>query len=101
MRTTHQIRFVKKTNQTKCNEKISHIGGINPDGSTWEISQQEAIKGMESGKWMFYLNCNEEFSRVLVAVSPDAEKYLKTELDYLDLSLLLLLPDYPYEVKLG
>ena len=101
MCTNHQIRFVKKSGLEKIDQRITHIGGVNPDGTTWQITQKEAIIGIETGKWMFYLSCNEEYSKVLVAVSPDANKYLKAELDFLDLSLLMFLPDYPLGLQLG
>ncbi|AWI26620.1 DUF3892 domain-containing protein [Flavobacterium pallidum] len=101
MCTNHQIRFIKKSGLQRIDQRIAFIGGVNPDGTTWQISQKEAIIGIESGKWIFYITCNEEFSKVIVAVSPDADKYLKAELDFLDLSLLMLLPDYPLGLQLG
>ncbi|AWA30453.1 DUF3892 domain-containing protein [Flavobacterium magnum] len=101
MHTNHQIRFVKKSASQNIAERIASIGGVNPDGTTWEISQAQAVIGIESGRWMFYIHCNEEFSKVIVAVSTDAEKYLKTEMDLFDMSLLLLLPDYPMGLQLG
>ncbi|MBX3084631.1 MAG: DUF3892 domain-containing protein [Anaerolineae bacterium] len=81
MATRHQIRCVNKSDRYNPHERITHIGGVNPDGSSWRLTQEAAIAGIERGDWTFYVNVRGVESPVVVAVSQYRYKYLKTQPD--------------------
>jgi hypothetical protein len=92
MTTVYEIRCVDKTQRLRAHERINSIGGLNADGTSWSLSVQEAVAGIEKGTWKFYMTFAGRPVWVLVASSNSGHKYLKTEHDGEHPSDLLSLP---------
>src|SRR5262245_30474425 len=93
---TVQIRCINKTDRTNPAERIKSIGGVNSDGTRWKLSLDEAIRGIEAGKWRFYVERPAGHRVwVVIAVSSSGRKYLKTANDGEQPNNLLSLPECP------
>lgn len=95
----HEVKCVNKSDRYNPWERITHIGG---DG--WKLSQQDAIDGIEAGKWRFFVRRRGsslssavlgDQVEVIVAVSRFGNKYLKTEADGEEPNNLLSLRECP------
>lgn len=94
MPSRHQIMCICKTHRTNPHERITHVGGVS-SGQRWKISQEDAIAGIESGQWEFYVSRGGYTAEVVVAQSRYGNKYLKTEADGEQPDNLLSLPECP------
>lgn len=89
-----QIKCINKTNRSDPHDRIHSVGGTNADGNRWNLSQKDAIAGIETGKWAFYVNRGGYEANVIVATH-NGNKYLKTENDGVQPDNLLALPECP------
>ena len=81
MATKHEVKCINKTDRPNPHERIRAIGGVNSDGTNWKLSQQDAIRGIEDGKWSFYVSVRGQIVNVIIGISRYGNKYLKTEAD--------------------
>lgn len=94
----HEIDCVEKDDRYSPTEAIQFVGGRNADGTRWRLSQKEAISGIETEKWRFYVASRGSTVNVIVAVSRFGNKYLKTEADGENPNNLLSLQTCGYAV---
>jgi hypothetical protein len=87
------IRCISRTDRLNHHRRIRGIGGVNPDGAHWHISEGEAIAAIEAGRWSFYVDHGGSAVPVVVAISKYGSKYLKGSTDTLQPESLLALPE--------
>jgi hypothetical protein len=88
-----RITCINKNDRNNPYERITHIGGVNADGSKWKMTQQDAIKAINEGKFTFHVSVNDKDVKVIVARSRFNNDYLKTEADGDEPNNLLSLPE--------
>ena len=81
MASRHEIKCVNKTDRYNPLQRVKAIGGQNSTGEFWKLSQEEAIQGIEAGKWDFFVSAQGRPVNVIVAVSQFGHKYIKTVAD--------------------
>jgi len=87
------IHCVVRSDLLNHDRRLRRIGGVNPDGAHWRISEAEAIAAIETGRWSFYVRSADREQAVIVAVSRYGSKYLKGAGDGLQPESLLALPE--------
>ncbi|MEG0139185.1 MAG: DUF3892 domain-containing protein [Citrobacter sp.] len=95
MTTNVQIHCITKSDRQSAHERISRVGGLNDNGTRWNLPLDQAIAGAERGEWKFYVSVNGVSVWVVVAVSAAGNKYLKTQNDGEQPNNLLSLPECP------
>ncbi len=89
-----QIQCIQKSDRQNPHERILSIGGFH-NGQGWKLNQEQAIAGIDSGKWSFFVSVAGQTVAVVVAVSRFGNRYLKTEADGEQPNNLLSLPECP------
>ena len=80
MATTVQVSCINKRQHQNPHERITHIGGMNADGTRWKMTEPDAIVATETQRFSFYVSLAGKGVWVVVAVH-EGRKYLKTEAD--------------------
>jgi hypothetical protein len=89
----HEIQCVNKSDRLNPHERIVSVEGRNGDGTTWKLSQQDAVQGIETGKWAFFVRRGGHEVIAIVSTSRYGHKYLKAEADGEQPDNLLSLPE--------
>ena len=90
-----ESQCVKKTDRPNPWERIRQVGGINPNGGRWALSQEDAIAGIRKGTWSLVVRRGGATVNVIIATSRFGNPYLKTEADGETPNNLLSLPECP------
>jgi len=90
-----RVECINKYPRNDPHRHITHIGGINPDGKKWQLTEEEAIQGIHAGKWQFFVSDGGHTVNVNIARSPAGREYLRTTADYYKPDNLLALPECP------
>ena len=78
----HRVQCVDGADRASPEERIVRIGGTNTVGVNWRLTQDEAISGIEGGRWDFFvLSRTGRALDVIVATGPSGRKYIKTSAD--------------------
>jgi hypothetical protein len=89
----YRVDCVGRSDRLNHDRRLRLIGGVNPDGARWQISEAAAIAGIEAGLWCLCVSRAGHDVEIIVAVSKYGQKYLKTAGDGLHPDALLALPD--------
>ncbi len=87
-----QISCINKSDRQNRWERITHVGGVNPDSTRWKMTEDAAIKAIEAGTYKFYTHVDGKSAWVIIATH-NGRKYLKTEADTTTKDNLLSLLD--------
>jgi hypothetical protein len=89
----YRIHCIMRSDRMNHDRRIRSLGGVNPDGSRWTISEAALIAGIEEGRWRFYVARDGADVELVVAVSKYGNKYLKAAEDALHPDTLLALSE--------
>jgi hypothetical protein len=88
----NQVRCITRDDRYSPHDRITQIGGVNPDGSNWRLALAEAIQGIKTGKWRFFVERPLGDRVIVIVASRNGREYLKTEADGDEPNNLLSLP---------
>lgn len=91
----HQVQCINKSDRYNPHERILYIGGLNPDGTRWKMSQPDAVQVIVKGTYQFFVYVAGREVDVIVAKSAQGNLYIKTEADGEHPNNLLSLPECP------
>ena len=90
-----RVECIRKRDRQNPHERIQGIGGYSLQTSgRWYKTEEEAIAGIRSRNWSFYVSVNSREVDVIVA-SHNGRDYLKTTADGYAPNNLLSLPECP------
>lgn len=90
---THQVTCITPDGSDR-DQRIDAIGGVT-DGKPWNVLIDDAIAGIESGKWKFWTTTPKGESVWIIVAERNRRKYLKTTADGVEPNNLLALNACP------
>jgi Protein of unknown function (DUF3892) len=90
-----RIRCTTKIDRRSAHERIERVGGVNPDGRRWELSEAEAIQGIKDYQWAFYVHQGAGPRVDVIVATRLGSEYLTTKADGEQPDNLLALPECP------
>jgi hypothetical protein len=93
-----RIECIVKDDRMSPYERIQRVGGQNPPGHNpprWDLPLDDAIRGIQEGKWEFYTHVGGHVRDVIIARSAAGNLYLRTTADRDTPDNLLSLPTCP------
>lgn len=76
-------------------QRVQYVGGVNPDGTSWKLSEDKAIAGVKEGKWRFWAAGERKSVWIVTTKSASGREYLKAESDWVQPATLMHLPECP------
>jgi hypothetical protein len=90
-----RVQCINKTARYDPHQRIRAIGGVNPDGTRWKLTEDQAILGIKQGRWSFYVHVGSYRVKLEIASSQWGTEYLRTVSDGVQPDNLLSLPECP------
>ncbi len=75
-----QIDCIRKRHGDSPWDRITHVGGVHPDGTRWKLTQERAVHLLEDG-WGFYVVMSGQAAWCEVAISQQGYKYIRMAAD--------------------
>lgn len=94
MATHHEVSCIRKRDRQSPHERIHSIGGVNPDRTRWELTEDKAIAAIENNIYQFFVFQGGR-KVYLVIATHNGRKYLKTQADDFSPNNLLSLASCP------
>lgn len=94
-----EVRWVDKPFRFDPRRRIVAVGGVEPDGGHWRLTQEQAVTAIEAGELSLYVEAPVGDPVSVVVARRGNVKYLKTEADGDLPNNLLSLPEFPAEAK--
>lgn len=89
-----KVMCTNKREHDNPHERITHIGGVNAEGTRWRMTESAATLGLDIGQYQFHVSAGGKTVWVVVATHL-GRKYLKTTADDHAPNTLLNLPECP------
>ena len=93
MTARYRICCVTRSDLLNHDRRLRRIGGVNPDGAHWKITEAQAVAAIDAGRWGFVVERDGRELPIVVATSRYGLKYLKGSDDALQPEALLALPE--------
>jgi Protein of unknown function (DUF3892) len=90
-----RVECINKSPRAEPHLRISHIGGTNPNGTRWRMTESAAIRAVKAGEYAFYVERPAGHRVDVIVASRLGHEYLKTRADGETPDNLLALPECP------
>ncbi len=97
MVTRLEIKWISRSEDSPA--WVTQVSGHYVDGTPWTLTEEDAIRGLESGFLEFFVVVEGRSLDVIVAGNRKGRKFLKTEADRERPDYLLKLPDLTYPFR--